>query len=179
MCQGYTRPFLASTWVQQVARWHPQYIFFSALQGKLRIDGNAFIFGKKTHKKFALYEPSPWPSGCNGPQSRNACGCLNQRTSRLCAGSRPSPPGHLVLHCSHVRQRMLWNADNWSLHEAREVIPQPQLQPITSKEIRKCLQSAQSSRAPRKPFLFYFSKKKKDKETKKPTRKKKKNIINL
>ena len=46
------------------------------------------------------------------------------------------------------------NADNWSLIEAREVIPQPQLQPITSKEIRRCLQFAQSSRAPRKPFIF-------------------------
>ena len=53
---------------------------------------------------------------------------------------------------SLVRQRTLWNADNWSLFEAREVIPQPQLQPITSKETRRRMQSAQASRAPRKPF---------------------------
>ena len=57
---------------------------------------------------------------------------------------------------SLVRQRTLRSADNWGLSEAREVIPQPQPQPITSKETRRCMQAAQVSRAPRKPFDSVF-----------------------
>ena len=64
--------------------------------------------------------------------------------------ARPSRPFGAAI--SLVRQRTMWNADNWSFNEAREVIPQPQLQPVTSKEIRRCLQIAQLSRATRKPF---------------------------
>ena len=41
--------------------------------------------------------------------------------------------------------------------QAREVIPQPKLQPNLSKEIRRCWQFALLSRAPRKPFNYRTS----------------------
>lgn len=81
--------------------------------------------------------------------------------------ARPSRPFGAAYFLD--RQRLQWNADNWSFSEAREVIPQPQLQPITSKETRRCQQTVQLGRAPRKPlhfwailFLTRFKKKKKN-----------------
>ena len=98
---------------------------------------------------------SLWPSGCNGPRSRNARWVSDLTDNSIvrwfkALPSRPFGPANFPRSATNAR-----NADNWSLIEAREVIPQPQLQPITSKEIRRCLQYAQLCRAPRKPFLQF------------------------
>lgn len=42
-----------------------------------------------------------------------------------------------------------------ALQLAREVIPQPELQPNVSQEIRRCLQYALLSRAAHKPFVLF------------------------
>ena len=94
-----------------------------------------------------------WLSGCNGPSSGNAWWCCPQRIPQQSAGSRPAPPGDLV-----PGQPLDWQQPGGSRiieaqMPAREVIPQPRLQPNAPQENRRCRQFAPLVRAPRKPFL--------------------------
>lgn len=72
-----------------------------------------------------------------------------------CAGSKLAPPGDLVAHLIHCMATSNRIAHNCSAPKAREVIPQPTLQPNTSKETRRCWRRARGP-CPVQTFLFFF-----------------------
>lgn len=112
--------------------------------------------GFLTHRGLASHQMAPWLSGCSGPNPGNAWWCETKRFSRQSAGSRPTPPGNLVPCQPMGWQQLTGSRIIEAPIMAREVIPQPKLQPSVPQETRRCRQFAPSSRAPCKPFFSLF-----------------------
>src|ERR1700712_927225 len=108
-----------------------------------------------------------WSSGCHGPRWGMHVGVhINGHLG--CALVR-GPPLKAIWYCIiHCTATSGWIAGNWSYIQPREAIPQPQLQPNLSKEIRRRRQFAHPSRAACKPFAHpNHGKKRKRKKRKK------------
>jgi hypothetical protein len=65
--------------------------------GNCECYGIGFIIGDEETGWEAYLQLTQWLSGCNGPSPGNAWWCYAQRILQQSAGSRPAPPGDLVL----------------------------------------------------------------------------------